>query len=362
MELAQLRMQVSKDNSTFGPRMKSPENEEIIKLKKTINSKEERISQLEDSFLEIQKRYNDELQRNDPHFHRESDALHTKIRSLEQEKAEKERRIQELLTRRVEYMDNGPMNVVHLTTGNSALSTPYPYIPDVNTSPYSSLRQRSSADLLPTSARAAYLHDSTMARMEELKRRIADRRPSPSSKSRLSKEDSSSNSSLAIGESHSRTSSGPTNYLHQAVDHHHQPDAQISSPMNSSRGSSSRMPAHMPEQFTQYIESLPVATRRRLAGSEKLWSSTYFHVFFIPFLYCKQRTSDTGPGSMRIDVGEMGGYSQKPPPGATNDQDQTVISARQSAGGTTTVVEINKEHLVVGERSRRSSLGNYGEK
>lgn len=36
-----------------------------MKLKKTIYSKDERISQLENSLLEIQKRYNDELQRND---------------------------------------------------------------------------------------------------------------------------------------------------------------------------------------------------------------------------------------------------------------------------------------------------------
>lgn len=74
MELTQLRLQIAKDNNSSaigsigrksGGAMAStgsPEStEELLKLRKTMSQKDERISQLESGLLEMQRRYSDEL-------------------------------------------------------------------------------------------------------------------------------------------------------------------------------------------------------------------------------------------------------------------------------------------------------------
>ncbi|KAI1707900.1 angiomotin [Ditylenchus destructor] len=459
MEMTQLKMQLAKDGSnSFGhiKGAKSSEIEEIAKLKKTIFAKDERISQLENNFLETQKRYNGELQRNDQSHRGDSDEMLAKIRNLEQEKVERERRIQELLDEkqrihnqwaderrsldhRVRLLEQ---DLRHLMGSNSTISLiGYPsYYPSSMNSPYSSaIRQRSSAEL-PTSARAAVLDDSTMARMEELRRKIADRRansslPAPNAlrnsfrHGEAIKPDSRKSSASSLIE-HSRTNSGPSNSalnLSQMAMNHRNSDNSSDHSAGHSRSSS----AHMPEHLSNCIEYFPDVMKRRLAAAEKLsaappppHTASYRTNAVINRPYSRRlvrdhsvetsrTTSDRSssrssiggreptalaPGTTRVELQgptveqktkgvsaisnppayfqsrEMFHTSQKPPTG--NSYETSIGNSSSSAPTsrqTTTVVEVNKDHLVVTRREdnqdtqkdvkqRRSSLGSFPEK
>ena len=110
MELTQLRLQLAKENNSqaigslgrkggamtaAGANNNTPEaTDEMLKLKKELNQKEERISQLETSLLQIQRRFGAGEQKNSRNCENEIEAMTIR---WEIEKAEKERRIQELL-------------------------------------------------------------------------------------------------------------------------------------------------------------------------------------------------------------------------------------------------------------------------
>lgn len=91
MELAQLKMQLAKD----GPRKIKGADEE--RLKTVIQQKEDRISQLENSLMDLQKRYNDEILRHDANGNGDNEHYMARIRQLEKEKMDKDKRIQSLL-------------------------------------------------------------------------------------------------------------------------------------------------------------------------------------------------------------------------------------------------------------------------
>jgi predicted RNase H-like nuclease (RuvC/YqgF family) len=72
-EVAQLKMQL--ENNGTRKNGWSLENEETAKLHKTVQSKDERITQLESSMMELQKRYNEDMQRNEITTRNETEAL-----------------------------------------------------------------------------------------------------------------------------------------------------------------------------------------------------------------------------------------------------------------------------------------------
>ncbi|KAL3084344.1 hypothetical protein niasHT_035170 [Heterodera trifolii] len=256
MELTQLRLQFAKDSNpsaigsigrksggsmaiSAGTATEGGIGDEMLKLRKTISLKDDRISQLESGLLEMQRRYNDELQLRETASigngftggiksgaggggrMAELEALAVR---LEQEKFEKERRIHELLDEkchiqmqwneerrsldyRVRLLEK---DLRHFMGSQSSLASSSggggaffgaggvvsPYSGCVgadllyqhHNSPYASmrdqnLRHRSSAEL-PTSARIAALYEDrshgcgldVLARMEGLGRKMAERR------------------------------------------------------------------------------------------------------------------------------------------------------------------------------------------
>jgi len=118
MELTQLRLQLAKENNSQAigslgrkggaitaaagcANNNTPEaTDEMLKLKKELNQKEERISQLETSLLQIQRRFggvNEQQQQKNLKNCVGGTEIEAMTIRWEIEKAEKERRIQELL-------------------------------------------------------------------------------------------------------------------------------------------------------------------------------------------------------------------------------------------------------------------------
>lgn len=227
MELTQLRLQQAKENNnqalgslgrkggtiaTTAPNG-SPEiaasAEEILKLRKTLTQKEERISQLENSLLRIQKRTDDKSNQfrvgdsdaRDGLFETRNgvDTTESLLIRLEMEKTEKERRIQELLDEKMRFQmqwaeERRSLDVRlrllekdlrHFMGSQSSLASssagvPFnnafagingPYGTNEMSSPFASIREqknfpvylrhRSTAEL-PTSAHGAALFDERM--------------------------------------------------------------------------------------------------------------------------------------------------------------------------------------------------------
>ena len=227
MELTQLKLQMAKENNsqsalgslgrkgggTIAAGGASPESsDEMLKLRKTLAQKDERITQLEQSLMKMQnnRRFGEEREK--------WTELETKAMRLELEKAEKDRRIQELLDEkmriqmgwaeerrnldvRVRMMEKelrhfvGSQSSLASSTGGQFIGGGGPmFLPDQTMSPFDSirgqksspyLRHRSTAEL-PTSARGAAMYEErlgigyggmdVMAKMEELGRKLAERR------------------------------------------------------------------------------------------------------------------------------------------------------------------------------------------
>lgn len=113
MELTQLKLQLAKENnsqaigslgrkgggamSAAGANITPEATDEMLKLKKELNQKEERISQLESSLLQIQRRFGNGGEQKARNGCGGGNEIESMTIRWEIEKAEKERRIQELL-------------------------------------------------------------------------------------------------------------------------------------------------------------------------------------------------------------------------------------------------------------------------
>ncbi|VDK69243.1 unnamed protein product [Litomosoides sigmodontis] len=100
MENAQLKMQLAKESVSVGVKKgssaRNPENDELTKLKKTLHAKEDVIAQLEKNVIELEAKFHEEMQRNKMAIATQSDTLSGKLKKMEEEKSEKDRKIAEL--------------------------------------------------------------------------------------------------------------------------------------------------------------------------------------------------------------------------------------------------------------------------
>ncbi|VDO27561.1 unnamed protein product [Onchocerca flexuosa] len=100
MENAQLKMQLAKESVSVGVKKgsstRNPESDELTKLKKTLHAKEDIIAQLEKNVIELEAKFHEEMQRNKMAIATQSDTLSGKLKKMEEEKSEKDRKIAEL--------------------------------------------------------------------------------------------------------------------------------------------------------------------------------------------------------------------------------------------------------------------------
>ncbi|KAL3990366.1 hypothetical protein ACH3XW_31455 [Acanthocheilonema viteae] len=100
MENAQLKMQLAKESVSVGVKKgssaRNPESDELTKLKKTLHAKEDVIAQLEKNVIELEAKFHEEMQRNKMAIATQSDTLSGKLKKMEEEKSEKDRKIAEL--------------------------------------------------------------------------------------------------------------------------------------------------------------------------------------------------------------------------------------------------------------------------
>uniref|UniRef100_A0A2K6VVP9 Angiomotin C-terminal domain-containing protein n=1 Tax=Onchocerca volvulus TaxID=6282 RepID=A0A2K6VVP9_ONCVO len=100
MENAQLKMQLAKESVSVGMKKgsstRNPESDELAKLKKTLHAKEDIIAQLEKNVIELEAKFHEEMQRNKMAIATQSDTLSGKLKKMEEEKSEKDRKIAEL--------------------------------------------------------------------------------------------------------------------------------------------------------------------------------------------------------------------------------------------------------------------------
>uniref|UniRef100_A0AAF5PKW8 Angiomotin C-terminal domain-containing protein n=1 Tax=Wuchereria bancrofti TaxID=6293 RepID=A0AAF5PKW8_WUCBA len=100
MENAQLKMQLAKESVSVGVKKgssaRNPESDELTKLKKTLHAKEDAIAQLEKNVIELEAKFHEEIQRNKMAIATQSDTLSGKLKKMEEEKSEKDRKIAEL--------------------------------------------------------------------------------------------------------------------------------------------------------------------------------------------------------------------------------------------------------------------------
>ncbi|VDO26255.1 unnamed protein product, partial [Brugia timori] len=100
MENAQLKMQLAKESVSVGVKKgssaRNAENDELTKLKKILHAKEDVIAQLEKNVIELEAKFHEEMQRNKMAIATQSDTLSGKLKKMEEEKSEKDRKIAEL--------------------------------------------------------------------------------------------------------------------------------------------------------------------------------------------------------------------------------------------------------------------------
>nr|CAD2202684.1 unnamed protein product [Meloidogyne enterolobii] len=351
MELTQLRLQLAKENNSQAigslgrkggaitaaagcANNNTPEaTDEMLKLKKELNQKEERISQLETSLLQIQRRFggvNEQQQQKNLKNCVGGTEIEAMTIRWEIEKAEKERRIQELLDDKMRIQmqwaeERRSLDVRvrmlekdlrHFMGSQSSLASSggagsgiggyYPTELNEHNSPFSSIRgskffHRSTAEL-PTSARGATLYDEriasqdVMARMEELGRKLAEKRnriierpptlniqkPSNIQMNRVPADLPSPQRQQIRSQSRSSSSEQPLAHADISPGSEEQP-SNGSTPLyrqSASSTSSSSKKRYLvnasASQLSAYLEQLPEATRRRLAGDRV--SSGGFHL------------------------------------------------------------------------------------
>uniref|UniRef100_A0A915BY13 Angiomotin C-terminal domain-containing protein n=1 Tax=Parascaris univalens TaxID=6257 RepID=A0A915BY13_PARUN len=159
MENAQLKMQLAKESVTVGVKKgaatRSPDSEETVaKLKKALHAKDDRIMQLEKSVIELETRFHEEMQRNKMAIATQSDTLSGKLKKMEEEKSEKDRKIAELTEEKERLTEK--LEDERKTSENRA-----------------NLLQR-EIDRIRTGDERRFRED--MARMEQMRLKIADRR------------------------------------------------------------------------------------------------------------------------------------------------------------------------------------------
>ncbi|KAK6112665.1 hypothetical protein QQG55_48545 [Brugia pahangi] len=100
MENAQLKMQLAKESVSVGVKKgssaRNAESDELTKLKKILHAKEDVIAQLEKNVIELEAKFHEEMQRNKMAIATQSDTLSGKLKKMEEEKSEKDRKIAEL--------------------------------------------------------------------------------------------------------------------------------------------------------------------------------------------------------------------------------------------------------------------------
>ncbi|KAM3728326.1 Angiomotin-like protein [Dirofilaria immitis] len=158
MENAQLKMQLAKESVSVGVKKgsnaRNPENDELTKLKKTLHVKEDIIAQLEKNVIELEAKFHEEMQRNKMAIATQSDTLSGKLKKMEEEKSEKDRKIAELTEEKERLFEK--LEDERKTSENRT-----------------SLLER-EIDRIRNSDDLRFRED--MARMEQMRLKIADRR------------------------------------------------------------------------------------------------------------------------------------------------------------------------------------------
>ncbi|KAI6191897.1 hypothetical protein M3Y97_00277400 [Aphelenchoides bicaudatus] len=155
--------------------------EELVRLRKNVQSKDERIEHLESNVVDIQKRFNDEKQRSEATTRTEVEALLSKIRGLEKDKADKDGRIHDLMEDK-QRIHNQWANERHAFDQHMKLAALRQNDGQFNgffSSNQSSTTSTEGQIGRPTSARAAVFHDPTLQQMEDIRQRLAERRAAP---------------------------------------------------------------------------------------------------------------------------------------------------------------------------------------
>lgn len=104
MEITQLKMHINKDTVAIMGGIKKgstrscteSSDENVVKLKKAMHGKDERITHLEKNVMELQRKLHEETEKKNSALGAISDSLEAKIKRLEDEKTERDRRIAEL--------------------------------------------------------------------------------------------------------------------------------------------------------------------------------------------------------------------------------------------------------------------------
>ncbi|KAI6226433.1 hypothetical protein M3Y99_01293600 [Aphelenchoides fujianensis] len=338
MEVAQLKVQLVRPTTPGrGNAGRSTDGEEVLKLRKSVQSKDERIAQLEATVRELQKKHAEDLQRND---RVEMEVLMNKIRLLETEKNEKEQRIQDLLGREAadprpdlrQLMSTNPSGAASSSGLNGLYSPPLYGHADA------AAHLRQSMGSVPTSTRAAVLDDSGALKMEEMRQRIVERRMGAANSWLLSRQ---------------QRPIRPT----------------YSSPMGTA---AARMASKMPPA-SHYIDSLPAATRRRFAnaaeqnGTGKLTKRTAIALGASG--YRRSAWNSSGEGGGPSTTNRSFEQQKRPsgelhaPPTASNastsstDGESSAPPGRPDrppeVGSLTSVVEVNRDHLSTREDFKR---------
>ncbi|VDD84980.1 unnamed protein product [Enterobius vermicularis] len=96
MENAQLKMQLTKECVLLGVKKgtiaRSPDNDELLQLKKTLHASDARVTELKKKIAEMESKHLEELQRRATQI----DALTTKVKELEEEITDKDEKVAEL--------------------------------------------------------------------------------------------------------------------------------------------------------------------------------------------------------------------------------------------------------------------------
>ncbi|CAD5229026.1 unnamed protein product [Bursaphelenchus okinawaensis] len=285
MEVTQLKMQVAKEN---GQQRRSGDNEIVTILKQ----KDDKISQLEQNVMELQKRYNDVLQKNGGK--NDSTDLMERIRRLEKEQTEKDKRIQELLDEKQrihgqwaderQSLDHRVRNLEHdlKQIKGVQFGSGYNGFCSDNENSYNSFRQHNGY----TNPESLLLKQKLEAKRED--NRINERRNQQlleQKSGRASKMSNATNHSRSASSEHHRHSSASslghpminTISLINPMGHHGSgASSSADSTTNSSEsinpnlpspsqhsptGTSNRLASKMP---SNYIETLPINARRRI--------------------------------------------------------------------------------------------------
>ncbi|CAD5234789.1 unnamed protein product [Bursaphelenchus xylophilus] len=294
MELTQLKMQLAKENG--GPRKPVRVGDGDVMV--VVQQKEDRITQLEQNLTDLQKRYTETLHKNESRS--DTNELIEKIKILEKEKMEREKKIQNLMDEKQRIhgqwaderrsLDHRVRNLeqdLRHIKGGAPFAGYNGFCSDSDNS-YSSFRQQSSysngGSILMKQKMNA---DSVISKVDDLKIKASEnRRNPPQFNGRASKTSKPVTHSRSASSEHHRHSSASSDghpmitntisLINPIVNHGSGASSSADSTTNSLEsnnpnlpspsqysptGTSNRLASKMP---SNYIESLPINTRRRI--------------------------------------------------------------------------------------------------